>query len=111
VEHQAFGERVLFDHPGIEGYVLPLAARIGKTQVDVFDVVVLHMLQDVFGGLHENPSWLQVLATGLGYRSCNPAAAEPRGNCSIASGRAQHNKQRRRNRHLLALSAASYSSV
>ena len=61
VEHQAFGEGVLFDHARIERHVLPLAARIGETQVDVFHVVVLHMLQDVFGGLHEYPSWYKVL--------------------------------------------------
>ena len=36
----------------VEGDVLPLAARIGETQVDVLDVVVLDGLQDVFGGLH-----------------------------------------------------------
>ena len=37
--------------------MLPLAARIGETQVDVFDVVVLDRFQDVFGGLHEYPFW------------------------------------------------------
>jgi hypothetical protein len=37
----AIRERVLFDHGDIEGHVLPLAARIGETQVDVFHVVVL----------------------------------------------------------------------
>src|SRR5215472_5155911 len=45
------------------------------------------------------------MKTPLGYRSCDPAAAEPRGKCSIALGAAQDNKRRRRNRHLLALSA------
>src|SRR2546430_8993773 len=54
-------EGVLFDHADVEGHVLPLAARIGETKVDVFDVVVLDRLQDIFGGLHENPSWLLVL--------------------------------------------------
>jgi hypothetical protein len=38
--------------------MLPLAARIGETQIDVFDVVVLDRFQDVFGGLHEYPFWL-----------------------------------------------------
>jgi hypothetical protein len=60
VEHQAFGERVLFDHADVEGHVLPLAARIGEAQVDVFDVVVLDRFEDVFGGLHEFPLSLAV---------------------------------------------------
>ena len=54
----AFGKRVLFDHADVESHMLPLAARIGETQVDVFDVVVLDRFQDVFGGLHEYPFWL-----------------------------------------------------
>jgi hypothetical protein len=33
--------------------VLPLAARVGEAQVDVFDVIVLDGLQDFFGGRHE----------------------------------------------------------
>src|SRR6201986_4936164 len=40
------------------------------------------------------------MKTPLGYRSCDPAAAEPRGKCSIALGWAQDYKQRRRNRNL-----------
>ena len=52
VEHQAFRENVLVDHAGVEGHVLPLAARIGETQVDVFHVVVLDRFQDVFGRRH-----------------------------------------------------------
>ena len=52
VEHLAFGERLLFDHRDVEGDVLPLAARIGETEIDVFHVVVLDHLQDVFGGRH-----------------------------------------------------------
>ena len=72
VEHQAFGEGILLDHAGVERHVLPLAARIGETQVDVFHVVVLDMFQDVFGGLHEYPSWYKVLVIA--------AAAGPRGN-------------------------------
>ena len=59
VEHLAFGKGVLFDHADVEGHVLPLAARIGETQVDVFDVVVLDRFQDIFGGLHEYPFWLR----------------------------------------------------
>src|SRR5260370_14922210 len=38
--------------------MLPLAARVGEAQVDVFHVVVLDRFQDVFGGLHEYPFWL-----------------------------------------------------
>ena len=55
VEHQAVGERVLVDQRLIEGDVLPLAARIGEAQVDIFDVVVLDRLQDILGGLHGLP--------------------------------------------------------
>ncbi len=62
VEHDALGKRVLFDHADVESHMLPLAARIGEAQVDVFDVVVLDRFQDVFGGLHEYPFWLQVVA-------------------------------------------------
>jgi hypothetical protein len=40
--------------------MLPLAAWVGETQVDVFHVVVLDRFQDVFGGLHEYPFGLQV---------------------------------------------------
>src|SRR5204863_9368689 len=61
VEHQAFREHVLVDQAGVEGDVLPLAARVGETQVDVFHVVVLDRFQDVFGGLHEYPFWLQLV--------------------------------------------------
>jgi hypothetical protein len=55
VEHQALGEDVFIDHADVERHVLPLAAWIGETQVDVFDVVVLDRFQDVFGGLHDSP--------------------------------------------------------
>src|SRR6202167_6225976 len=55
VEHRALGEDVLIDHADVESYMLPLAARVGKTQIDVFHVVVLDRFQDVFGGLHESP--------------------------------------------------------
>src|ERR1041385_1001183 len=55
VEHLAFGEGVLLDHRLVEGNVLPLAARIGEPEVDVFHVVVLHHLQDIFGRRHGYP--------------------------------------------------------
>ena len=55
VEHQAVGERVLVDQRLVEGHVLPLAARIGETQVDIFDVIVLDRLKDILGGLHGLP--------------------------------------------------------
>src|ERR1700676_2106801 len=83
VEHQALGEGLLFDHADVEGHMLPLAARIGETQVDVFDVVVLDRFQDVFGGLHEYPFWL----TGRRER----AAGRDRRSSSIQSGEAQYN--------------------
>ena len=56
VEHLAFGEGLLFDHGDVEGDVLPLAARIRESKIDVFHVVVLDHLQDVFGRSHEFPS-------------------------------------------------------
>src|SRR5664279_3678409 len=55
VEHLAFGKRVLFDHADIESDVLPLAARIGKPEIDVFHVVILDHLHDILccrHGLH-----------------------------------------------------------
>jgi hypothetical protein len=55
VEHAAFGEGVLFDHRLVEGHVLPLAARVGEAEVDVFHVVVLHHLQDIFSRRHGYP--------------------------------------------------------
>src|SRR4029077_855210 len=51
VEHQTLGKDVVVDHADVKSYVLPLAARIGEAQVDVFYVVVLDRFQDVFGGL------------------------------------------------------------
>ena len=47
VEHQAFREGLFVDQRLIEGHVLPLAARIGESQIDVFDVVVLDRLENV----------------------------------------------------------------
>ena len=52
VEHLAFGEGLFFDHRDVEGDVLPLAPRVGETEIDVFHVVVLDHLQDVFGRSH-----------------------------------------------------------
>ena len=52
VEHDAFREDLLVDHRHVEGDVLPLAARVGEPEVDIFDVIVLDRLQDVPGGLH-----------------------------------------------------------
>ena len=48
----AVGEHFLVDDRHVEGDVLPLAARIGEAEVDVFDVVVLDRLEHVLGGLH-----------------------------------------------------------
>jgi len=52
VEHDALAERILVDRRDIGGDVLPLAAWIGETEVDVFHVVVLDHFQSVFGGRH-----------------------------------------------------------
>jgi hypothetical protein len=32
--------------------MLPLAARVGKTEIDIFDVVVFDRLENILGGLH-----------------------------------------------------------
>ena len=64
VEHQAVGESVLVDQRLVEGHVLPLAARIGEAQIDIFDVVVLDRLKDVLGGLHDLP-----FLVGFGWTS------------------------------------------
>jgi hypothetical protein len=32
--------------------MLPLATRVGETQIDVLDVIVLDRLEDILGGLH-----------------------------------------------------------
>ena len=80
VEHRAFGKDFLVDHADVECHVLPLAARIGEAQVDVFHVVVLDRFQDVFGGLHEYPFWLLrvgfqnsgALAGSDGFRTAAP---------------------------------------
>ena len=55
VEHEPVRESVLVDQGLVEGHVLPFAARVGKTQVDIFDVVVLDRLEHILGGLHGQP--------------------------------------------------------
>src|SRR6185312_17542200 len=52
VEHLAFRKRVFLDHADVEGDVLPLAARIGEAEIDVFHVVILDHLHDVFSCGH-----------------------------------------------------------
>ena len=52
VEHLAFGKGLLFDHGDVEGDVLPLAARIGEPEIDVFHVVVLDHLHDILWRRH-----------------------------------------------------------
>jgi hypothetical protein len=52
VKHDALAERILLDRRDISGHVLPLAARIGETEVDVFHVVILDHLQSIFSGRH-----------------------------------------------------------
>ena len=52
VEHDAVGEHVLVDLGDVHGDVLQLALRVGEAQVDELDVVVLDLLQDVFGCRH-----------------------------------------------------------
>ena len=48
VEHEALIQEILVDLVRQNRHVLQLAARIGKADVDVFDVLVLDRLQDVF---------------------------------------------------------------
>ena len=52
VEHDAVGEHVLVDLGDVHRDVLQLALRIGEAQIDELDVVVLDLLQDVFGCRH-----------------------------------------------------------
>ncbi len=52
VEHCAFREHFLIDEGDVEGHVLPFAARIGKTKIDILDVFVLDSFQNVFGSRH-----------------------------------------------------------
>ena len=55
VEHQPLSECVLVNEALIECDMLPLAARIGEAQIDIFDIIVLDRLQDILGGLHDLP--------------------------------------------------------
>src|SRR5262249_16876218 len=55
IEHDAFGEGVFFDRRDIDRDVLPLAARIGKTEIDEFHVVVLDGFQDILSRRHSFP--------------------------------------------------------
>ena len=50
VEHDAVFERVFVHHIGTHGQVLPLAARVGKAQVNELDVVFLDDINDVGSG-------------------------------------------------------------
>ena len=52
---QAVGERIFVDERLVERHVLPFAARVGETEIDIFDVIVLDRLQDILGGLHGLP--------------------------------------------------------
>ena len=52
VERNAFRQRLLVDDGDVEGDVLPFAARIGEAEVDVFNVVVLDLLDYVLGRCH-----------------------------------------------------------
>src|SRR6202040_1641564 len=88
VEHQAFCKGVLLDHADVKRHMLPLAAWVGETQVDVFDVVVLDRLQDVFGGLHEYPFGLQV---GAIWPQASDRGFSDRGERSIHLRGAQYN--------------------
>ncbi len=54
VEHHAFSESVFFEHRDVEGDMLPLAARVGETAVDVLNVFVLHQFEDILSGRHLN---------------------------------------------------------
>ena len=54
VEHHALVEEILVDRAHVVGQMLPLAARIGEPEVDVFDVVLLDHLQDFLGIGHRN---------------------------------------------------------
>ena len=48
----AFGKGVLFDHADVKSDMLPLAARIGEAEVDVFYVVVLDHFHDILWRRH-----------------------------------------------------------
>ena len=48
VEHEAFGEALFIDGVDMLGHVLHLAARVGETEVDIGDVVLLDHFHDGF---------------------------------------------------------------
>ncbi len=52
VKHLALGKGFFFDHGDVEGDVLPLAARVGKSEIDVLHVVILDQLHDFFSCRH-----------------------------------------------------------
>ena len=70
VEHDAVLERIIVDEGRTHGQVLPLAARIGEPEIDIVDLVVLELLEDVFGGLacdgHNVGSFFVSVACGRG---------------------------------------------
>ena len=69
----SFGEGLLLDHTDVEGYMLPLAARVGEAEICVFNVIVLNKLQDILGGGHRLSSpFLGVRAL---RRSCSLTVA------------------------------------
>src|SRR5690606_6795711 len=52
VEHGAVFEEFLVDHADVEGDVMHPTARVGETEIDVLDVLILDLLQDLVGGAH-----------------------------------------------------------
>jgi len=52
VEHHAFVEEIFGDRADMMRQMLPLAARIGEAEIDVFGVVLLDHLQDFFRIAH-----------------------------------------------------------
>jgi hypothetical protein len=52
VEHPAFLDPVLVDDVGDGGDVLHLAARVGETQIDIGDLLVLDPLYEIGSGAH-----------------------------------------------------------
>jgi hypothetical protein len=52
VEHHTLVEEILIDRPDVVREMLPLAARIGEPEVDVFDVMLLDHIHDFLGIRH-----------------------------------------------------------
>jgi len=50
----AIVEKVLVDRSNVMGEMLPFAARVGKPEVDVFNVVLLDHLNDFLGIRHHS---------------------------------------------------------